>query len=50
MMARLSDRNQRAYPDFYEKFIPIAIWLLTVLIFGMIAFTVAVGAGIIQFG
>jgi len=50
MMAGPTNRKQRAYPDFYEKFIPIAIGLLAVLIFGMLAYTVAVGAGILQFG
>ena len=50
MMAGPTKRNQKVYPDFYEKFIPIAIGLLAVLIFGMLAFTVAVGAGILRFG
>ncbi|MEN8171993.1 MAG: hypothetical protein ABFS03_03845 [Chloroflexota bacterium] len=46
-MADMTNHDKRVYPDFYEKFIPIAIGLLAVLIFGMLVFTVVVAAGII---
>jgi hypothetical protein len=44
------NRSQRKYPGFYEKFVPVAIGLLAILIIGMLAFTVAVGTGILHFG
>jgi len=50
MTTKHTNRNSRTYPAFYEKFIPIAIGLLAVLIVGMLAYTLAVGTGILQFG
>ena len=44
------NRNQRKFPIFYEKFIPVAIGFLAVLILGMLAFTLAVGTGFLHFG
>jgi len=35
----------RKYPPFYEKFVPIAIGLLVLVVVGMLVFTVAVGVG-----
>ncbi len=49
MATKQTNRNSRSYPVFYEKFIPIAIGLLAVLIVGMLAYTLAVGTGILQF-
>jgi len=43
-------KPKRAYPAFYEKFIPVAIGLLVVLIAGMLLFTIAVGTGMLKFG
>ena len=50
MTTEQKKRNSRTYPAFYEKFIPIAIGILAVLIAGMLAYTLAVGTGILQFG
>ncbi len=41
---------KRQYPAFYEKFIPIAIGLLALVILGMLVFTIAVGVGALTFG
>jgi hypothetical protein len=41
---------KRTYPPLYEKFIPIAIGLLAVIVIGMLVFTIAVGVGILNFG
>ncbi len=41
---------KRQYPTFYEKFIPIAIGLLAIVIIGMLVFTIAVGVGVLDFG
>ncbi len=41
---------KRQYPAFYEKFIPIAIGILAIVIFGMLVFTIAVGVGLLKFG
>lgn len=49
-MAEQTNHTQKTYPAFYEKFIPIVIGLLAVLIFGMLVYTVAVGTGMLQFG
>ena len=40
----------RKYPPFYEKFVPIAIGLLIMVVVGMLVFTVAVGVGALKFG
>lgn len=41
---------KKNYPPFYEKFIPIAISLLAIVILGMLVFTIAVGVGALKFG
>lgn len=46
----MTGKSKRSYPPFYEKFIPIAIGLLAILILGMLIFTIAVGMGILRFG
>lgn len=43
-------QRDRKYPPFYEKFIPIAIGLLVLVVVGMLVFTVAVGLGALKFG
>lgn len=43
-------KSNRKYPPFYEKFVPIAIGLLVLVVVGMIVFTVAVGVGALKFG
>lgn len=48
----MSEKNSspdRKYPTFYEKFIPIAIFILAVIVVGMLVFTLAIGVGAIQF-
>lgn len=48
----MSEKNSspdRKYPTFYEKFIPIAIFILAVIVVGMLIFTLAIGVGAIQF-
>ena len=41
---------KRKYSPFYEKFVPIAIGLLILVVVGMLVFTVAVGVGALKFG
>ncbi len=41
---------KRMYPGFYEKFVPVAIGLLLLAVIAMLVFTVAVGAGLLNFG
>lgn len=43
-------KPKRAYPPFYEKFIPVAIGLLALVVIGMLVFTIAVGVGALKFG
>jgi len=43
-------KTTRTYPPFYERFIPIAIGLLALVIIGMLAFTIAIGVGALKFG
>ena len=40
---------KRQYPAFYEKFVPVAIGVLAVVIVGMLIFTIAVGVGVLTF-
>ncbi len=40
----------RKYPPFYEKFVPIAIGLLALVVVGVLVFTIAVGVGVLKFG
>ncbi len=49
-MTEKINRLPRKYPVFYEKFIPIAIGLLAILVLSMLIFTVAVGTGVLHFG
>ncbi len=49
-MSESSTPPKRQYPKFYEKFIPLAIGALAILIVGMLAFTIAVAVGALQFG
>lgn len=37
---------QRQYPEIYEKFIPISIGILTVIVAGVILFALGVALGI----
>ena len=39
-------KPKRVYPPFYEKFVPIALGLLAVVIVGVLNFTIAVGVGV----
>ena len=43
-------KSKREYPNFYEKFVPIAIGLLVVVIVVVLAFALAVGVGLLNFG
>lgn len=43
-------KTKRTYPPFYEKFIPVAIGLLAIVVLGMLVFTIAVGVGALKFG
>jgi hypothetical protein len=43
-------RPKKTYPPFYERFIPVAIGLLAIVIIGMLVFTIAVGIGVLKFG
>jgi hypothetical protein len=38
-------KPQRAYPPFYEIFVPVAIGMLAIIVIGMLAFTIAIGVG-----
>jgi len=49
-MREKSTSTKRKYPAFYEKFIPIAIGILSFVIFGMLVFTIAIGVGALKFG
>ena len=40
-------KTKRTYPPFYEKFVPVAIGVLAVVIIGMLVFTIAVGVGVL---
>lgn len=42
--------KDRSYPAFYEKFIPIAIGVIVIMVIGMLAFAVAVAAGMVSTG
>jgi len=44
-VAMQEKKSKREYPPFYEKFIPVAIGLLAVVIVGMLIYTIAVGVG-----
>jgi hypothetical protein len=44
------NKPKRTYPPFYEKFVPVAIGLLAIVVIGMLAFTIAVGVGALKFG
>ena len=44
------DKPKRSYPPFYEKFVPIAIGVLALVIVSMLIFTLAVGFGVLKFG
>ena len=39
--------NQRRYPKFYEKTVPIAIGLIVLIIVGMLVFALGVGFGLV---
>ena len=41
--------SKREYPAFYEKFVPIALGVLAVIIVGMLVFTLAVAIGALTF-
>lgn len=41
---------KRQYPEFYEKFVPIAIGILAFVILSVLVFTIAVGVGALKFG
>lgn len=43
-------KTKRSYPPFYEKFVPVAIGLLAIVILGMLVFTIAIGIGALNFG
>ena len=49
-MSETPSSPKRQYPAFYEKFVPIAIGILAVVILGMLLFTIAVGVGMLKFG
>jgi len=47
----MTEKNlKRTYPPLYEKFVPLAIFLLVIVVIGMLAFTIAVGIGALDFG
>ena len=48
-MADKTPPSKREYPAFYEKFVPVAIGILAVVIVAMLAFTIAVGVGALKF-
>jgi len=41
---------RRQYPIFYERFVPIAIGILSLIILGLLVFTIAVSVGALKFG
>ena len=43
----LEKTNQRQYPKFYEKFVPVAIGAIVLIILGMIVFTIGVAFGLV---
>lgn len=49
-MKEAQSSPNRQYPTFYEKFVPIAIGILAVIVVGMLVFTIAVGTGMLSFG
>ena len=49
-MSETPSSPKRQYPSFYEKFVPIAIGILAIIILGMLVFTIAVGVGALKFG
>jgi hypothetical protein len=48
-MSEKSPPTKREYPALYEKFVPIAIGLLLVVVIAMLVFTVLVGVGALSF-
>ncbi len=50
MMSKTPSPEKRQYPPFYEKFVPMAIGILAVIILVMLVFTIAVGVGVLKFG
>lgn len=40
----------REYPGIYEKLVPVAIGLLALIVLAVLAFTIAIGVGLIHFG
>jgi len=50
IMSEIPSSPKRQYPEFYEKFIPIAIGVLAIVILVMLVFTIAVGVGALKFG
>jgi hypothetical protein len=43
------NKPKRQYPPFYEKFVPVAIGTLGLIVIAMLLFTLAVGIGWINF-
>ncbi len=50
IMSEIPSSPKRQYPAFYEKFIPVAIGILAIVVLGMLLFTIAVGLGALKFG
>lgn len=42
--------SDRRYSAFYERFVPIAIGVLVLVVVAMLAFTLAVGTGLLVLG
>lgn len=49
-MTEKSSDSKREYPAVYEKIVPIALGLLSMIVLAMLIFTVLVGIGILNFG
>ena len=41
---------KREYPALYERFIPLAIGTLVLIVIAMLVFTILVGVGLLNFG
>jgi len=48
-MAKIEKESaqQRRYPEFYEKFVPVAIGIIVIIIVGVLIFALGVAFGLI---
>ncbi len=50
MEENLPKISERHYPKFYERFVPVVIGALVLVVVLMLAFTLAVGTGLLVLG